>query len=86
MTLVRGMAMRKMSCGSLAQFPEQFPVVNFYLLWLIELKYDYHGKLFDQLLLIHSQAVTACDNHPNIQLNKAKGLTLKKSDIIKICD
>lgn len=32
MTLVRGMAMRKMSCGSLAQFPEQFPVVNFYLL------------------------------------------------------
>lgn len=32
MTLVRGMAMRKTSYGSLAQSPEQFPAVNFYLL------------------------------------------------------
>lgn len=72
MTLVRGMAMRKTSYGSLAQSPEQFPAVNFYLLWLIELKYDNHGKLFDQLLLIHSQAVAECDNHSNTQLNKSR--------------
>lgn len=71
-TLVRGIAMRKTSYGSLVQSPEQFPAVNFYLLWLIELKYENHGKLFEQLLLIHSQAVTAWDNHhSNIQLNKS---------------